>query len=180
MTNKIFPPWRNNRLPTDEDNALLIERNNEIQREYYTQVKQGEYWCSIKDSWFEGEWSTWSERIATPQECLDKDKEEGKIGRSISRKEALEIAKQSSIDAERGRAECAERDARPYLDDDCDKCEALEQALAKSEKRVKELEKACDCFSSKPGIRQELLYYKNQNILLKNVLRMEWGDGAVL
>lgn len=79
MTDKIDPGWVNDRLPTEEDankqgvkNCVLVFDNIDgFLYRIFNKVKEGEPWSISTDE-------DWDE-LATPQECIDREKGEEKI-----------------------------------------------------------------------------------------------------
>lgn len=204
MTDKIFPTWINDRLPTEEEKDVLIFKDGNITGIYGYGVVEGQFWCiepKIPDGYSAYKFIQF---IATPQECLDR--EQGESGHWID-STVKEV--HSSVDAEKIKdleqalAQVKEEnkdlakawktlkdfnDATDNQEDEeiarlkseLDKEHMIRSGLVsdcqKSEERVEEMEEEyCQHFDSNPGLRQEVLHYKNLNTLLKNVLRMEWG-----
>lgn len=123
MTDKIFPRWVNDRLPTEEDGdesqfsyVLCLNSDNTVYCCVYVDVNIGETWCRIPDEWNAGWPTNWTELIASPQECIDREK---------AMKKGMDFMM----------SDFGEEGAKKM-----DKIKDLEQALAKSDERVQYFE----------------------------------------
>jgi len=87
MTKTILPPWRNDRLPTQEDadeagdvgeyrDETYKRYKNQILQIHYSNIKDGQYWFEIGDISYD---LIWTNALATPQECLAIEKGEDKV-----------------------------------------------------------------------------------------------------
>lgn len=124
MTDKIYPVWVNDRLPTEEDadcfgRVLVFEDSNSMCSCVLRVIKKGYYWCRLPDT---GKWhddAPYIDYIATPQECIDREKGE-----------EVEAGGGGLIKLQRKQMENDVNEARKKVKD-------LEEKLEKSEERVK-------------------------------------------
>lgn len=151
MTEKLDPGWVKDRLPTEGDGDysgdVVVCRSEVIEYENFKQVKENVYWCNAcyDDNVLD------LSNIFKPEECLDREKG----GTNLSNEEVKAI-NQSGLDMR-------------------NKIEDLEQALAKSEERVKHEER-------RVGVKNgDIKKYKDacdklyeDNLLLKQFLIKEW------
>ena len=171
MTDKIYPGWISDRLPTEKDVTtgsvvVWVGISDRYLRGFryknYNHVKKGEIWCNTEDE--NGKEIDWDD-LASPQECVDDecyDKPLKNHPANIQEKKFKDLElenKKLIIDLELFREdekgyekevdyyknlfelEVDERKViEGYLEDEHNQKIDLEQALAKSEERVKELE----------------------------------------
>jgi len=151
MTDKLDPGWVNDRLPTEKDLGehilvLCIDDEGILER-HFSLVKEGEAWCPKPLKKYPIEvGKKWSDVIATPQECLDREE-----GESVKTDRKIAVSKFGNYVFTNMDEEIEfQNDKMGYcypvrewikFQQEAVSSKDLEQALAKSEERVKEMEK---------------------------------------
>jgi len=168
MTDKIFPTWINDRLPTEEDgntNEPLVKYfpdSKQILEASFSDIKRGDYWFARGDL---DENIIWTDCVATPQECLARAQGVGADEGTRKITSIEQELKEALAKSEERFRDMQEKKEMQALD------------LAEVEERVEELEEE----KANPSLQMKFLAtetreLKEQNKLLWGLLKMSMKE----